>query len=225
MREGTVAKGCRLMKINEVEQQAGITKRNIRFYEQQGLLSPKRNMENGYREYTEEEVDELKKIKLLRKLSLPIEEIRRIQNGGLLLEDALQRQIIVLERERSNLEEISRLCLSLSEERCQYRTLSPENYLERMVEMEKNGTRFSDADKQDVIRKKRGSIIAAGTMILFMLFLILVFIWGYTEDPIPVWLLGFLILIPLTVIMAVIVSLVQRIKELEGGEEYAARKY
>ena len=49
------------MKINEVEQQAGITKRNIRFYEQQGLLSPKRNGENGYRDYSEEDVAELKK--------------------------------------------------------------------------------------------------------------------------------------------------------------------
>ena len=92
------------MKINEVEQQAGITKRNIRFYEQQGLLSPKRNGENGYRDYTEEEVEELKKIKLLRKLSLPIEEIRKIQTGELVLEDALMRQVIVLEREKTDLE-------------------------------------------------------------------------------------------------------------------------
>ena len=215
----------RLMKINDVEQQAGITTRNIRFYEQQGLLSPKRNMENGYRDYTEEEISELKKIKLLRKLSLPIEEIRRIQNGDLLLEDAMQRQIIVLERERANLAEMSGLCLALSKERCQYPDLSPEQYLERMVEMERNGTRFSNADKQDVIRKKRGSVIAAGAMILFMIFLILVFVWGYTEDPIPVWLLGFFILIPVVVIVAVILSLMQRIKEIEGGEEDVARKY
>ena len=44
------------MKINEVETLAGITKKNIRFYEVQGLLSPKRNPENGYRDYGEEEV-------------------------------------------------------------------------------------------------------------------------------------------------------------------------
>mgnify|MGYP002508345585 CR=1 FL=1 len=30
------------MKINEVETQVGITKKNIRFYEEQGLLSPRR---------------------------------------------------------------------------------------------------------------------------------------------------------------------------------------
>lgn len=213
------------MKINEVEQQAGITKRNIRFYEQQGLLHPKRNGENGYREYAEEEVTELKKIKLLRKLSLPIEEIRKIQNGALLLEDALLRQVIVLEREKMDLEATAKMCRSMSEEQCQYRTLSPEQYLERMVEMENDGTRFSNADKQDVIRKKRGSILAAVTFILFMVFLIMVFIWGYTEDPIPLWMLCGFILIPAVVILAVILSLMQRIKEIEGGEEDVARKY
>ena len=36
------------MKINQVEQLVGITKKNIRFYEEQGLLSPGRNRENGY---------------------------------------------------------------------------------------------------------------------------------------------------------------------------------
>ena len=35
------------LKINEVEALVGITKKNIRFYEEQGLLSPRRNSENG----------------------------------------------------------------------------------------------------------------------------------------------------------------------------------
>ena len=46
----------------------GITRRNIRFYENEGLLTPARNKQNGYREYGEAEVEELKKIKLLRML-------------------------------------------------------------------------------------------------------------------------------------------------------------
>jgi len=33
------------MKINEVEALVGITKKNIRFYEEKGLLSPSRNSE------------------------------------------------------------------------------------------------------------------------------------------------------------------------------------
>ena len=213
------------MKINEVEQQVGITKKNIRFYEQQGLLNPRRNVENGYRDYTEEDVSELKKIKLLRKLSLPIEEIRKIQQGELLLEDALQRQLIVLEREKINLQETSGLCHSLLEDHCKYPVLMPDEYLERMVAMEKEGTRFNNVNKNDIIQKKFGSIIAAGTFIIFMVFLICVFIWGYITDPIPLWMLGVFIFIPIAVIMAVIIALIQRMREIEGGEEDAARKY
>ena len=38
------------MKIQQVEELVGISKKNIRFYEEQGLLSPGR-AEHGYREY------------------------------------------------------------------------------------------------------------------------------------------------------------------------------
>ena len=85
------------MKIQQVEELVGITKKNIRFYEHEGLLSPKRS-ENGYRDYTQKDVETLKKIRLLRSLSFPIEEIRRLQAGALTMEDGARRQIIVLER-------------------------------------------------------------------------------------------------------------------------------
>ncbi len=213
------------MKINEVEQRVGITKKNIRFYEQQLLLNPKRNSENGYRDYTEEDVKTLEKIKLLRKLSIPIEEIRRIQNGDLILEDALHRQVIVLEREKKSLEETIRLCRALGEEQCQYQSFPPENYLERMEAMEKEGTKFLNVNKQDVAVRKIGAIGAAVVMILIMTALIGFLIWGYTTDPIPIWVFGFFILIPVVAIIAIIAVLRKRIKEIEGGEEDAARKY
>ena len=47
----------RTTKINEVEALVGITKKNIRFYEAEGLLSPRRNSQNGYRDYGDAEVD------------------------------------------------------------------------------------------------------------------------------------------------------------------------
>lgn len=212
------------MKINEVEQQVGVSKKNIRFYEQQGLLHPKRNSENGYREYDEADVLGLKKIKLLRKLSLPIDEIRRIQNGELLLADALHRQLIILGREQANLAETVGLCRLILEEDCLYQSLSPDQYLERMVEMEEKGTKFKNVS-DDTIRQKRGSIFAAVVFILIMSALVCTIIWGYTQDPIPNLLFGVFLLVPIAVIFAVIIALLQRIKELEGGEEDAARKY
>ena len=64
------------MKINEVEALVGIPKKNIRFYESEGLLKPERSS-NGYRDYSEEEAEILRRIKLLRKLGVPLEEISR----------------------------------------------------------------------------------------------------------------------------------------------------
>ena len=49
------------MNINQVEKMTGVSKRNIRFYEKQGLLSPNRE-ENNYRDYSEQDVNTLKKI-------------------------------------------------------------------------------------------------------------------------------------------------------------------
>ena len=46
------------MTIKELEALTGLSRANIRFYEKEGLLSPLRR-ENGYREYTEEDVQTL----------------------------------------------------------------------------------------------------------------------------------------------------------------------
>lgn len=43
------------MKIKQVEELVGITSKNIRFYESQGLLTPER-ADNGYREYHQDNI-------------------------------------------------------------------------------------------------------------------------------------------------------------------------
>ena len=54
------------MKIKDVEKQVGISKANIRFYEEEGLIHPARNQENNYREYSETDVEQLQEINKLR---------------------------------------------------------------------------------------------------------------------------------------------------------------
>lgn len=54
------------MKIYQVEELVGITKKNIRFYEDQGLLCPNRNPQNDYREYSLDDVKVLEKINIPR---------------------------------------------------------------------------------------------------------------------------------------------------------------
>ena len=50
------------MTIKEVEQMTGLTRSNIRYYEKEKLICPKRNENNGYREYSNEDVENIKKI-------------------------------------------------------------------------------------------------------------------------------------------------------------------
>ena len=87
-------KGGEAVKINEVEALVGITKKNIRFYEEQGLLAPRRNSENGYRDYGEAEVSVLRRIKLMRKLGVSLEEIRQMQAGSLTVADGMRRHLV-----------------------------------------------------------------------------------------------------------------------------------
>ena len=141
------------MKINEVEQLAGIPKKNIRFYEKEGLLSPRRNSENGYRDYSDIDVSRLRQIKLLRKLAVPIVEIRQMLSGSLTMADALRRHLILLEREEKNIKQIQLFCSRLLDRETALDTLDAESYLREMEQMEQEGVSFMNIGKQD--RKKK----------------------------------------------------------------------
>lgn len=216
------------MKINEVEERVGVTKRNIRYYEKEGLLQPGRNSENGYRDYSEADVEELKKIKLLRKLDVPLEEIRRMQGGSLTLTDGLRRHVITLERQRANLSTMQALCARVVEDGQQLAALDTERYLSEMSRMEQEGTRFVNIRKKDTITRYVGPLVAALCFIAFMGGVIALLVWAFTVDPAeapPVGLMAFLIAIPAAVIVGVLLALFQRFKEIRGGEEDAASQY
>ncbi|MBS1385042.1 MerR family transcriptional regulator [Flavonifractor sp. DFI.6.63] len=216
------------MKINEVEQLVGVTKRNIRFYEKEGLLSPGRNKENGYRDYGEADVTVLRQIKLLRKLDVPLEEIRRMQQGALTLTDGLRRHMIQLERQQQNLATMQRLCQELADAGAQLPGLEADDWLGRMERMEQEGTRFVNIRKKDTMARYLGPVIAALVFVGLMGLTIAFLVWACTVDPVdrpPLGLLIFLIAAPMVVIVGVVLALIQRIKQIQGGEEDAASQY
>lgn len=65
------------MLINEAARKCGITKKAVQYYVEQGLVDPK-VLENGYRDFSEEDTKVLKRVVLYRKLGLSIREIRRV---------------------------------------------------------------------------------------------------------------------------------------------------
>ena len=216
------------MKINEVEAQVGITKKNIRFYEEQGLLSPRRNSENGYRDYGEAEVAILRQIKLMRKLGVPLEEIRRMQAGGTVA-DGMRRHLVTLERERKSLEQSIQLCGSLKDREERLDALDAAALLEEMERLEQTGTTFQDKQKHDAKPVRyAGAVVMALLTTALMAALIVLMVWGFTVDPAdapPLALLLVLVAIPGVIILGVLLALVQRIREIQKGEEDDAKNY
>ena len=213
------------MKIKQVEELVGITSKNIRFYESQGLIIPER-AENGYREYRQKNIDTLKKIKLLRKLGVSVDEIKSVLSECTSLEECLERHIDILEKERDNLTNMLALTTAILEKKCTMHTLETDEWLEEMERMEKEGIDFVNLSKVDIhMKKKMGAVIGGVVMMMLMAFIIGKILWGNSVDPIPMGLLLFLIGIPAVIIVGIIIVMRGRLKEIEGGEEDEAAKY
>lgn len=207
----------------------GITKKNIRFYEEQGLLSPGRNRENGYRDYNEEDVRKLEQIKLFRKLGLPLEEIRMMQAGRSTVADSMKRHLVTLKREQENVEHSMKLCEMLRETEGLLCDLDTRGLMVKMEELEKGGAYFRDIEKKDVRQKRYiGAFIASAAMVTFMAGLIVLMVWDFKthpQDALPLPVLLLIIAVPSAVIVGVVMSLAQRIGEIKKGEVDDARKF
>lgn len=214
------------MKINQVEELVGITKKNIRFYEEQGLISPKRNLENGYRDYSLEDVDLLNKIKLLRRLEVPIEEIKRLETGESSVADCLDRHISHFTHRQQELDVMKEMCREMIEADVHFDNLQAESYLEEMKKLEKGGIRFMDVNKTDIKKTKRGPIIAATVCILFFVAMLGFIGWAELADPeTPIGFVVIMFVLFIAMIVGTLFALKERLKEIEGGEIYEARKY
>ncbi len=85
------------MLINETSKLANLTKKAIEYYTEQKLVSPV-VLENGYRDFNEKDIEQLKKISVLRRLGLCIEEIREVlgdASGNILRKLSVQRELSI----------------------------------------------------------------------------------------------------------------------------------
>ena len=83
-----------------------------------------------------------------------------------------------------------------------------------------------DVSKRDVHRKKTtGAFIGAAIFIALILPALIAILWANGQAPLPLGLLVLFIAIPVVVIVCVVAVLIQRIKEIKGGEEDEAAQY
>lgn len=139
------------MKIKDVEKQVGISKANIRFYEEEGLIHPARNQENNYREYSETDVEQLQEIKKLRLIGIPVQEIKDIYENRLTLQEALSHRLDEIEKEERTLKETKLTCQKALKSKLDITSI---DQLEIEEEKEEWQVRLAILLKEDIVQKK-----------------------------------------------------------------------
>ncbi|WP_309105000.1 MerR family transcriptional regulator [Microbacterium sp.] len=97
------------MRIGELSRRTGVPSRMLRYYEEQGLIAPRR-LDNGYREYDDYLVDRVGKIRGLIDAGIPTRIVTNIlpclgQPQTIIVENADPALYDLLETERDRMSE------------------------------------------------------------------------------------------------------------------------
>ena len=118
------------MKIKEVSQRTGLTKKTIRFYEAQALIQVQTTRQNGrtLHEYSEENVWQLIRIASLRRARFTVGEIRRMQEDPSKTREIFLDYRVRLREEARDLQQV----LSAAEQIDENTLSNPEDLILRM---------------------------------------------------------------------------------------------
>lgn len=122
------------MRIQDLEVKSGLDRATIRYYEKQGMIAPVRH-ENGYRDYSQADVQTLEKIKLLRQLGMSLDQIRQLQQGSGGLQDAINAQMPKLSELRDHAQRALQVCKLMRDDHATFDTLNADYYLKQLKSM------------------------------------------------------------------------------------------
>ncbi len=91
--------------VKQLAQLSGVSSRTLRYYDQVGLLLPRRQGDNGYRRYGQAQVDRLQQILLYRELGMQLKQIRHIMDAPSFdRATALESHLAALRRRRAQVD-------------------------------------------------------------------------------------------------------------------------
>lgn len=214
------------MLINEVEHVVGLSKKSIRYYEEEGLINPKRKNENDYRVYSDEEIKKLKVIKFLRELGVPIRELKLLNDNKMTLQECMQDRLNKITAEEEKFIKVKNMCLEISKSNDSYADIDITKYFEEVNILNKEGFTMRDI-KTNKSKKIKEAIISSIIFSAFPLSFTILITWlQFTETEQMPWILYWVFVSIFTLpIIGIIYNLITRIKEINGGEEDEASKY
>lgn len=113
------------MRTGEVEKLTEVKEANIKFYEREGLINPRRN-ENGYRDFSDEDVKIINRIKTLRMLDVPIPKIKKLFDGEVQLKEILEEHLSEMNLQAKALDNRMESCRRIIKEGMELADISPE---------------------------------------------------------------------------------------------------
>lgn len=213
------------MLINEVQYKVGLTKKSIRYYEAEGLLNPKRNSNNDYREYDDNDILNLRLIKFLRNLNVSVQDIKRLKDKKLTLKDCMKDKIHSIENAEKEFEKIKNMCYEIYDNDLDFDNIDITKYSEAMNVLNKRGVTLKDFKKNDQKKIFGACISSLIFSLIFILFIVFFTILVLTEESFPFVLYLILVVIFGFPVLGIVINLIKRIKEIKGGEENEASKY
>lgn len=137
------------MKIKEAAKYLGMTPRNIRFYEEAGLITAGRE-ENGYREYNGQDLERLRQIKILRDLDVSLEQIRLYFRKEITLNALMAQRKKELGQLQRDTQQLYQIC-----EQIEQQELPLSSYTMHMYE------KVLQKPKQSAIQRKNGAVLSS----------------------------------------------------------------
>lgn len=133
------------MRIGEIAEKTGLSISNIRFYEKKGLIGPDREKESKYRNYSDGDLDRIKRILLYRKMDISVERIGKILDGDISVENALEQQLMDLKVKQQTLQNSIDLCQKVIDDKA-FDNADTDFYLNYIKEEEAKGRVFEKID-------------------------------------------------------------------------------
>ncbi|MBO4912278.1 MAG: MerR family transcriptional regulator [Butyrivibrio sp.] len=142
------------MTIKEVEELLEVPRATVRFYEKEGLINPQREG-NRYRDYSAEDVEQLKKIIIFRKAGLSVSDIADLFDGAKQIDAVLEENLANLRKQMEELKGSINLCKKIKEDSPEIDSFNSEVYWNYIEEEEKKGNAFIDIAKELAYEEKK----------------------------------------------------------------------
>ena len=135
------------MQTQDVTKLLGINRERIKYFKKQNVFTPESpSYDSKYSEYTEKDVEALRRLVVLTKSGLTCGDIKKVQDGEWTLQEAIVERRRLIEEEMKRMRGSLHLSESLLENNAQYDSMPTDYFLGEIQRKEQEGEQFMDGE-------------------------------------------------------------------------------